>query len=165
MEVQMHFRTDSWHYADMKAKGTDYVYEDQLPEDRQEFLDTPPAVPGDVWRIRWAVPGPDGVINSERDKDLVGPIAGYAICCSKCKGVHPWTTASNCEPKHKVHCGKDQQGNDLWADICEHSSKGSCWQWSGSAEDNILSASPSLLCQQPDCGLHGFLTNGILRDC
>lgn len=83
----------------------------------------------------------------------VGPIAGYAICCPKCLQVHSWTSARNCKP-------------------CPHQGIGSCWQWSGSAEDGTLTASPSLhaLAKGPKvgidghgCGWHGWLQNGELK--
>jgi hypothetical protein len=159
MEVQMRFRTDGWHFADMKSHGTEYVW-----GDKEVFDITPTAEPGDVWRIHWAAAGTDGVIDSVRDKDLVGPLAGYAICCIKCGHVHVWTTANNCSsPVEKTY--KDSDGNDKTYKSCIHSGTGSCWNWTGSAEDNTLTATPSLQCLQPDCNFHGFITNGVVKDC
>lgn len=78
---------------------------------------------------------------------LAGAFAGYAICCLKCLQVHHWTTATNCVP-------------------CPHESVGSCWTWTGSAEDGTLTASPSLHCvaESGGCGYHGWLQNGVLSD-
>ena len=108
-------------------------------EKAQHFLGTPPAEPGDTWRVHWA-----------RTVDQVGPpaLAGYAICCPKCRLVHLWSSASNC-------ASKNADGG------CAHTGVGSCWNWTGSAEDNRLSASPSLYALHA-CGWHGFLTDGEL---
>lgn len=135
-EMQMRFLTGGSHIADLKAagetNGADF-YEQAL------WDATPTAVPGDVWRVRWA-----RTIGTNAD----GPIAGYAICCSLCLRVHWWTTALNCLPKP-----------------CPHEGVGSCWTWTGSAESNLLTASPSLHClkEKGGCGFHGWLQNGILR--
>ncbi|HVE79580.1 MAG TPA: hypothetical protein VNA89_11985, partial [Gemmatimonadaceae bacterium] len=75
--------------------------------------------PGDVWRIRWAA----------------GQLAGYAICCPECGGVHCWTTARGCR------VDVDASGD------CEHRrapTYGSCWTRAGAPEQGTLSASPPL---------------------
>jgi hypothetical protein len=77
-------------------------------------------------------------------KDGEGPIAGYAICCPKCSQVHRWCSASNCSP-------------------CPHQGIGSCWNWTGSAEDGTLTASPSLFASL-GCGWHGWLQNGEMKE-
>lgn len=57
-------------------------------------------------------------------------------------------------------------GYSICYTTCPHSGKGSCWSWSGSAEEGTLTAQPSLYCRADlsGCGYHGFLTNGILSD-
>jgi hypothetical protein len=96
---------------------------------------TPIAELGDTWRLTWY------------RRYGHGPIAGYAICCPLCRQVHYWTTARNC------------------TNPCPHQGNSSCWTWTGSAEENRLSASPSLYCvkEYGGCGWHGFLTDGVLR--
>lgn len=126
----MRFRSDSRYIAEAKALGRRYA---KHYGTRKEWNAVPAAEPGDTWRVRWH--GTDA-------------IAGYDICCPKCRHVHGWTTALNCR-------SRDGKGS------CEHSGKGSCWTWTGSAEQGTLSASPSLLASQA-CGFHGFLTNGAL---
>lgn len=151
MEVKMRFRTDGWNWAEMKRVGTG-VSDLELKEfgwDADAYNNTPPAEAGDVWRIHWHKEGGEG------------PIAGYAIACIKCDQVHSWTTANNCEPKIE-HKFKDVNGNEQTYTTCTHSGVGSCWVWTGSAEDNMLTASPSLLSNE--CGFHGHLQNGILHD-
>lgn len=142
--MKIRFRTDGWHFADLKAKGTtaatmrnEYGYNEH---DVARFEALPPAEPGDCWRVRWH--------KEEGD----GPIAGYAICCPLCKNIHAWTTASNCASR-------------LPGGSCQHSGNGSCWNWTGSAEDGTLTASPSLYCQESlgGCGWHGWLQNGDLH--
>lgn len=130
----MKFRTDGVTIAQLKAHG----------EERLDFYSiedwdkTPAAIPGDVWRLNWHHEV-DGV-------QVDNQIAGYAICCPKCKEVHYWTSANN--------CGRSDGS-------CAHEkARTSCWDWTGSAEDNSLSATPSLL--NNTCGWHGYLTNGEL---
>jgi len=157
MPVRMRFRTDGWHYADLKALGWTrerfFAEYSQLPDYFNKFVETPPAQPGDVWRIHWYKEGGQG------------PLAGYAICCPKCGHVHNWTVAGNCSgKKHTIkYLGSD--GSERFYDICEHNGVGSCWTWTGSAEDNTLTASPSLQVTSPECGFHGWLENGELRAC
>jgi hypothetical protein len=104
----------------------------------------PKPKPGDTWRIFWY-----HKVNGIQVNDR---IAGYAICCPKCGRIHSWTSAADCS-------GRVEKG------ICEHQlNRTSCWTWTGSAEDNQLSATPSLHCVEDrgGCGWHGNLTNGVL---
>jgi hypothetical protein len=156
MGVRMRFRTDSALMADdiaARARGetTQWFHDHELDA-------TPPAEPGDVWRVRWggAEHPPGG-----------GPIAGYEICCTTCKHVHAWTTATNCSTRREFewsYVDKDgvTQSGKGWT--CAHSGTGSCWTWTGSAEENTLSASPSLwsVPEKGGCGFHGYLTDGVL---
>lgn len=103
---------------------------------------TPPAEPGDCWRLTHF----EG-----------GALAGYAIACPQCREVHYWGSANNCGSRRP----RDGGG---WA--CEHTGRGSCWDWTGSAEEGTLTASPSLLATAPAlCGWHGWLRNGELVPC
>lgn len=106
----------------------------------------PPADPGDTWCVRWRGHGIVGT-----PEYLPGPIAGYAICCPGCHQVHCWTSATNCGPRNEYGS-------------CPHNGTGSCWTWTGSAEANTLTASPSLYASNA-CGWHGWLQNGQLRHC
>jgi hypothetical protein len=130
----MRFRTDGEVIASLKANGEnkpDFI-------DQSEWDRTPKAEIGDVWRIFW--------YHHVDQQQVDDQIAGYAICCPKCREVHYWTSASNC----------DRTGGS-----CVHEKqRTSCWNWTGSAEANQLSATPSLLCHT--CGWHGYLTNGEL---
>lgn len=142
MITTMNFRTDSAHYAELAtnpAKVREW-YGDQ-PDIMAEIEKTPPAQPGDTWRLHWAGEG-----------DM---LAGYAICCPKCREVHRWTSANNCHEQEVdglcIH-ERSTNGGQL----------GSCWQWTGSAEDNHLTASPSL--QIHTCGWHGWLRDGELTE-
>lgn len=139
MPVQMRFRMDHAFYADdasRVARGQAPIYVD--PE---KLAGVEPARPGDVWRSRWKA------TREQEARGELGAIAGYAICCSKCGEVHWWTGAVNCKP-------------------CPHQGTSSCWNWSGSAEDGTLTASPSLHCltDRGGCGYHGWLQNGVLSD-
>ncbi len=157
-EVKMRFRTDGWHYADMKAKGTDYLPYCQTDEQKKYWNETPVAEPGDVWRIHWSA------YDEAIQQNIDGPLAGYAICCLKCKGVHAWTTANNCnQPIERSYI--NEKSEEVKYQSCVHNGVGSCWNWTGSAEDNQLSGTPSLLVTDGVCGFHGFLTNGILKEC
>lgn len=134
--VRIHFRSDNWHVAQMRFKET--PWENYITwMTKEDFDATPLPSPGDIWRSNWYKEGGEG------------PIAGYVICCPTCGDVHPWTTATNCEPKVDG--------------VCRHSGTSSCWDWIGSAEEGTLSASPSLLCHT--CGYHGWLRNGELTSC
>lgn len=165
--MRMRFRNDGWHYADLKSHGWrfaehlgeqgDYVYgswcktQEELDQDKKWWDEVPPAQPGDVWRVRWY------------KQEGEGPIAGYAICCIGCGKVHSWTTANNCSQKYETSY-TDKDGEHKYF-TCPHSGTGSCWEWSGSAEEGTLTASPSLqvVAHKPgDCNWHGYITNGLL---
>lgn len=142
-ETRIRFRTDHAFAADDAARR-ERGEEMEWHRTKRELARTPPARPGDTWRLRWAL--------SAGEKGA-GPIAGYAICCPKCLRVHHWTTALNCP-----------------SGSCPHRGKSSCWTWTGSAEEGTLNASPSLHCVTEwngkptgGCGWHGFLTAGVLR--
>lgn len=144
-ETRIRFRTDSFFAADDAARR-ERGEEMQWHRSKRELENTPPARPGDVWRVRFA---------PNAGEKGPGPIAGYAICCPLCLRVHPWTSA--------LGCGSG--GNCVHRDA-----RTSCWTWTGSPEDGTLSASPSLHCvthwnghATGGCGWHGFLTNGVLR--
>lgn len=140
--TQIRFRDDSPHVAQMRFKGTPWEpYMDYIT--KESFDATPLPQPGDIWRSLW--------YQSPEEKAAGKPrvIAGYAICCPKCGDIHVWTTATNCSSRKNG--------------VCSHSGVGSCWEWTGSAEEGTLTASPSLLCHE--CGYHGWLRNGQLTDC
>jgi hypothetical protein len=144
-EVKMRFRTDqSYDYyiralIETAENPLDFV-RDKNELKRIKKLE--PAKPGDTWRIKW---------------HSTDTVAGYIICCPKCLQLHHWTTANNCS-------------KDVKDGICVHSRStdggelGSCWEWTGSAEENTLTASPSLHASGA-CGYHGWLRNGILTEC
>lgn len=152
----MRFRVDSWSAAEdvtRIARGERSHFLDHMahldPARLAELRATPPAQPGDVWRVRWYA------------AEGEGPIAGYAIGCPTCGLVHSWTTANGCAAGRRAIEGSPGHT------VCEHSGVGSCWTWSGSAESNLLTAAPSLHCVLAlgGCGFHGFLENGQLRHC
>jgi hypothetical protein len=154
-DIRIHFRTGGWHYADLKARGwTAEKYaalfqdEKEQQETKAEFEKIPSAKPGDCWRVHWYA------------QQGNGPVGGYALGCPKCGFVHVWITASNCAQKI-TRSYKDSEGKDVTYQSCVHSGVGSCWNWSGSAEDGMLSASPSLLASGA-CGWHGWLRNGVM---
>lgn len=162
MPIQLRPRKDSWYIAETKAKRPERVLPGESIEwcSQEQWDATPPAQAGDCWRTRWAL----GV--EERKAGLIeGPIAGYAICCIKCGGVHCWTTATNCGTKREK-TGTNPDGSTFTYTSCDHSGTGSCWQWSGSLEDGTLDAKPSLHCQLElgGCGYHGWLNSGTLTD-
>lgn len=152
--IRMRFRDDSWWAAEAAARRARGRPDPKCECGREDciysaawWMKTLPARPGDTWRSRWAL-----TIEQKARGLTEGPIAGYAICCPVCLDVHAWTSATNCA---QMIPGKP---------YCAHSGTGSCWNWTGSAEDHFLSASPSLW-SVPDkggCGFHGFLTNGWL---
>jgi hypothetical protein len=139
--TRMRFRSDAWHFADHKRKSHS---REQLsswhytPEQIAMIEGIAPAQPGDTWRVHWYA------------AEGLGPICGYAICCPRCTEIHLWSTASNCASRIPDTAS------------CAHSGVGSCWQWSGSAEDGTLTAQPSLYAVNA-CGWHGWLTNGELQ--
>lgn len=161
--MRMRFRTDGWHYADMKAHGWAFdgdgeksygkCFSDpaELEEARIEWEKIPAAESGDVWRIHWG-----GIGNEEK-------IAGYAICCPGCGHVHAWCTATNCSAPRRTYTWKNGDGIEHEGSVCIHSGERSCWDWSGSAENGTLTASPSLLVQQDDCHWHGWIQNGDIH--
>jgi hypothetical protein len=161
MPVRIRFRTDSAFKADdtaARARG------EKLQWFHAEELDVdpvPPAEPGDCWRVRWGgTQWPEGQ----------GPIAGYEICCIKCKHNHAWCTSTNCQPRvpWSVSWVDSETGETRTSSgtKCLHEGVGSCWQWTGSPEAGDLTASPSLwsVLEKGGCGYHGFLQNGILSD-
>jgi hypothetical protein len=148
--TRIRFRSDSWHIAELKSRGIEYSY-DRTGVSREAWVATPEAQPGDCWRVRWH--SPDGQ----------GAIAGYALCCPGCRQVHPWTTATNCAGRYETSYA-GQNGQLHKSMTCPHSGTGSCWQWTGSAEDGTLTAMPSLWASGA-CGWHGWLTNGEMRPC
>lgn len=160
--MRMRFRTDGSHYADLKTYGHTFdEYYKGAPsvlnnsESRKCWEESPKAEPGDVWRIRWSKEGGDG------------PVAGYAICCIKCGHVHHWTTSRNCSQKVTRSYVDTNTGQTVEYESCVHNGEGSCWQWSGSAEDGTLTASPSLLVIQSEdqpCNFHGHLVDGDIHD-
>lgn len=146
MPTRIRFRTDSAHDAEEHSRllrGLELRWTNPGVEEDHVRL-TPPAVPGDTWVVRWY---------KQDAENHQGPIAGYAICCPKCQEVHRWTTALNC-------------GSKLPSGSCAHSGNGSCWTWTGNAEDGTLHAAPSLWCvaDRGGCGYHGHLHNGVLTD-
>lgn len=145
----MRFRTDNSTSAEihgMRAVGLPLMAELAYRAAHDRLEDVPPAEPGDTWEVRWYGKGRSGT-----PEYVEGPIAGYAICCPKCRQVHRWTGALNCQPR-------DEHGS------CRHSGKGSCWAWTGDAAAGTLTASPSLHATGA-CGWHGWLQNGDLREC
>lgn len=133
--TRIRFRSDNSHIARYRAEG--YTNKDSYGFSAEEWEATPIAEPGDIWRVLWWTPPGE-----------VSPLAGYDICCPKCRQVHGWTSALNCASRRL-------DGR------CDHSGVGSCWTWTGSAEDGTLSASPSLHASGA-CGYHGFLQHGVL---
>lgn len=147
--TRIRFREGSWLQADDAARIA--RGQETLWFDPPQLVGVEPAQPGDCWRTRWWAASGEG------------PIAGYAICCPKCLQVHSWSSARNCSTKRPLPGG---------GSVCAHSGIGSCWQWSGSAEDGTLTASPSLhaIAEGPKvgieghgCGWHGWLQNGELK--
>ncbi len=161
----MRFRTDGWHYADLKAEG--YTFEDyfagrplaEVEMERQYWDVTFKAERGDVWRIFWR-----HEVNGAHVDDWV---AGYAICCVACGRIHAWTTALNCGQKVK-RTYHDVEGKPVEYETCVHQENHtSCWTWTGSAEANTLTASPSLLVVKDrcpwGCGWHGWIKDGEIN--
>lgn len=148
----MRFRTDGWSFADKAKNFSDADFKEWGYDDETilQIRGTPHALPGDTWAIHWY------------KQEGVGPLAGYAICCPRCGGIHHWTSANNCKFQIRLVPYKDSDGNDRTYSVCGHSGEGSCWNWTGSPEENTLTGTPSLL--NHGCGWHGFLTNGQLRE-
>jgi hypothetical protein len=139
IEVRMKFREHGSHVADLKAQGR-YWTPEATAVSLEMWNSIAAAEPGDVFRIRWSV---------------TDAVAGYAICCVRCKKVHYWTSALNCALR---------KPEGLGLGFCGHDGIGSCWVWTGSAEENNLTASPSLhsVLDRDGCGFHGWLQNGRL---
>lgn len=143
--MRMRYRTDGSWYAECAAmlrdgKPLPSPYDGE--EYRADIAATPPAEPGDTWAIHWHA------------NEGEGPLAGYGICCPRCREIHWWTTATNCT-------------TGLVDGLCEHRRAasgrlGSCWTWTGDPATNHLSASPSLLSHE--CGWHGWLRDGELSE-
>lgn len=140
------FRTDNQHIAEAKALGREWR---KFYGAKKRWNETPPAEPGDVWRVRWY---------RQNRQNNEGPVAGYDICCPRCRHVHAWTTAHN--------CGSRRSLPDGGGFTCDHMGKSSCWTWTGSAEEGTLTASPSLhaSAEHGGCGWHGWLQNGDLHE-
>lgn len=155
--VQMRFRTDGWNWADqdIAAMSDEKIIEIYGADELARVRATPPAEPGDVWRVFWY----------RENESEPQQLAGYAICCPKCRRIHDWTRANNCHWNETEHSWTDDAGKIHRYKVCGHSGKGSCWNWSGNAEQNNLTAQSSLWNQAPDCGWHGWLTDGVLREC
>lgn len=169
----MRFRTDGWHYADLKtfgwtwdgdgekSYGKSYRGSPDEAEAKKCFEETPKAEPGDTWRQFWSH-------HDENDKQIDDRLAGYAICCMGCGHVHAWTTASNCQFNLTEHHYTDKDGKDVAYKVCGHSGVGSCWVWTGSAEEGTLTARPSLQVtldkyEPGGCNWHGYIDNGDLH--
>lgn len=137
--VRLRARTDcSWVDADTRLTIDRGVRDDGLvtPRERAFITGLDPIEPGDAWPISWSM----------------GGHAGYAIVCPRCRQVHTWTLARNC-------------GFDVVNGQCGHKrdgGKGSCWTWTGDLAAGTLTADPSLLNGDPECGWHGWLKNGEL---
>lgn len=120
-----------------------------------DFLDSgEEARPGDVWILRQPPGQPNQRSWDESHPDW--PIIGYAMTCplASCEhGLHAWDHAHSC-PAGKSEGGVVQP--------CEKGPDRGCWDWSGSAYDGTLTASPSLHCvaELGGCGWHGHLVNG-----
>lgn len=151
------FRTDSTGNAEdaaRLARGETVpecsCQEPDCPNTLERIRATPPAEPGDTWRL---------FFHHEGEGD--GPVAGYGICCPGCRQVHYWSSASNCEPKVQ-RTGRNPDGSEFSYWTCEHRERReSCWTWTGSAEEGTLSAYASLYAKGA-CGWHGWLRNGEL---
>lgn len=160
--VRVRFRDDGWIVADDAAafiRGDKLLFNHPV----EELIGIEPAKPGDIWRSRWYA-------SELRDGQYVqvdGPLAGYAICCPKCLHVHSWNQATNCVFELQPREWTKLDGTVESYNVCGHNGKGSCWNWTGSAEDGTLSASPSLHSNEAKggCGWHGFLTNGLMKHC
>lgn len=149
MGVRMRFREDGADEAERHARSLagEKVYEcdcdnPECTSKRVSWEKVPPSEPGDTWECHWYRP----------KGEPQGPIAGYIICCPRCRKLHYWTSANNCGSKRKLDGGG-------WT--CDHSGKSSCWTWTGSPRDGTLTGSPSLFANgEGHCGWHGHLRNG-----
>ena len=129
-----------------------------------EAAATPPAEPGDCWRI----------IHGAYD-GKPGSTAGYAICCPTCRQIHYWTHARNCSSRRELPTGWIGRGPrrrmSHGGTTCDHEqARTSCWTWTVDADGRPIRARASLFVSHPDgCGYHGWLDQdgkspGILSD-
>jgi hypothetical protein len=105
--------------------------------------------PGDVWEFR-KVEGEKATQTYRLKGNEHLTVVGYGLWCpnERCQeGMHVWTHASDC----KAPFGP-----------CKHGGP-SCWNWSGTIEDNDLTGQPSLWANHPGCGWHGFLRAGEMQ--
>lgn len=168
MPVRLRKREDHRYIAELKAMGKQRVETGDDPTwcTQEEWDATPIAEPGDTWRVRWYARDDAGNVLEP------GPIAGYDICCIKCRKIHGWTTATNCSSRRPLpeweYTDPETGAKSMKPGgfTCDHSGKSSCWTWTGSLEEGTLDAKPSLWCQVElgGCGYHGWLTNGVLSD-
>lgn len=126
------------------SKNWDPDYIDFLNQDGGE------AEPGDVWEFRRVEDSPNTqTYRLEGNEKLT--VVGYGLWCpnERCEyGMHIWTHASDC---------KADQGKP-----CKNGGP-SCWNWTGTIEDNDLTGNPSLWANHPSCGWHGYLRNGEMK--
>lgn len=110
-----------------------------------------PATPGDYWRITW---------HAAPEK-----LAGFAICCPKCKEIHHWTSANNCGSKRQITI-TTPGGTEHKAMTCDHQQRHeSCWTWTLDETGKPIRAVASLFANGPGmCGYHGFLGGGGAPD-
>lgn len=134
----MRLRTDSLHIAGWKRahdlRGCAVVCGDK-PK-RNHVAHQPRK-----YRAKPAEPGDVWVLHNRN-----GAITGYAMTCPNeaCEqGVHPWDHAYNCPVRAEPDAPP-------------------CWSWTGSIEEDSLTATPSLhvLAERGGCGWHGFITSG-----
>jgi hypothetical protein len=147
--ARIRFRSDNRYIAEQKALGRGFERVASWAT-RDLFDATPAAEPGDIWRVYWY---------SLEAPGHLGPPAGYDICCITCRRVHSWNTATNCASRKPI---REEGTGKVIGYTCAHSGVSSCWQWTGSAEEGTLTASPSLYSREDlgGCGYHGFLRNG-----
>lgn len=142
MPTPIRFRTDGSLWAEYSAEiAAGKSVPDWLsPDEVAGVMATPPAEPGDAWRLTYH----DGE-----------QTAGYAICCPKCRRLHYWTSASNCGSKRQLEGGG-------WT--CDHQrARTSCWTWTTDDTGRPITAVASLYARG-ECGYHGFLVDGALTD-
>lgn len=145
----MRVRVDSFHIAGWKRahvlNGCE-LSERSVGVSRKEHLDGHVSHRPEYDDIDPATPGDVWILRNKN-----GGIVGYALTCPApaCReGVHPWDHAYNCLVRYAPDAPP-------------------CWTWSGSIEEDTLTASPSLhvmteIDGRPtgSCGWHGFLQNG-----
>ena len=150
MPVPINFRSDSIIAAEEardRAAGKPPCDPGWVSD--EEARSTPPAKPGDCWRITYGGEGEQQTT------------AGYAICCPKCGLLHYWCNASNCSSKRTLLSG---------GITCAHQdARTSCWTWTVDANGRPIKAVASLHSpvELGGCGYRGWLGNtepGILSD-